>query len=160
MPKIVADIEANGLLDTVTEIHCICMINNDNESKYSFGPDILDEALLVFDSNTTIIGHNFVDYDLAALKKVMQFDYSGKVIDTMLWSQYLYPERPGGHSLEAWGDRLGYAKVEYEDWSTYTPEMLHRCEVDTALTQMVYRVLCQEADEEIEGFFIPEYKFL
>ena len=84
-------------------------------------------------------------------------DYKGKVIDTMLISQFLFPERPGGHSLEAWGEKLGFPKVEHEDWSVFTPEMLHRCDTDVTLTYLVYQALCKEAGEQIEGLSIPPY---
>lgn len=156
---IVVDIEADGLLPEITEVWCICMHNTENGEKFSFPPNILDEGLYVLNCNTIVIGHNFIGYDIPALKKVLGFDYQGKVIDTMILSQLLYPERPGGHSLAAWGERLGFPKVEHEDWSKYTPEMLHRCEVDVALTRLVYEALCNEAGEETEGMFIPEYRF-
>ena len=155
---IVCDIEANGLLPEATEVWCTCMHNMDNGAKYSFTPEILDEGLLVLESNDTLIGHNFIGYDLPVLKSVMGYDYHGKVIDTMILSQLLFPERPGGHSLAAWGERLGFAKVEHEDWSQYSEDMLHRCEVDVALTHMVYEALCNEAGGTFEGVPIPEYQ--
>ena len=156
---IVVDIEADNLLLEATEIHCICMLNTDNDERYSFYGQTLDEALLVLDSNSTIIMHNGVGYDIPVLKSIFGFNYKGLVVDTMLISQFLFPERPGGHSLEAWGQRLGYPKVEHEDWSVFTPEMLHRCEVDVELTAMVYEMLCSEAGETIEGLSIHEYQF-
>ena len=155
---IVIDCEANGLLPDANEVWCICMLNTENEETYDFGPEILDEALLVMDSNSTIIGHNFIGYDLPLLKKVMGFDYKGVVIDTMILSQLLYPERPGGHGLAAWGQRLGFPKVLHEDWSQYSTEMLHRCQVDVKLTHKVYETLCIEAGGTFEGVNIEEYK--
>jgi len=156
---IIVDIEANGLLEDANEIHCICMMNLDNSERYSFHGDFLDEALLVLDSNSTCIMHNGVGYDIPLLKSIFGFNYKGRVIDTMLMSQFLYPERPGGHSLESFGQKLGFPKVEHEDWSVFTPEMLHRCETDVTLTSMVYQALCSEAGETIEGFSLPEYRF-
>ena len=157
---IVVDIEANGLLPEATEVWCICMHNREMKTNYSFAPETLDEALLVLDSNATLIMHNGIDYDVPLLKKIFNFDFKGKVVDTMILSQLLFPERPGGHSLAAWGDRLGFAKVEHEDWTQYSPEMLHRCETDVRLTNMVYEALCKEAGEVLEGVVIPTYRFM
>ena len=156
---IVVDIEANGLMPDVNEVWCMCMHNTENGEKYSFPPDILDEGLLVLDSNDTIIGHNFIGYDLPVLKMVRGYDYHGTIIDTMILSQLLYPERPGGHSLAAWGERLGFPKVEHEDWSQYSKEMLHRCEVDVELTRLVYETLCNEAGEMFVGTPMAKYNF-
>ena len=153
---IVVDIEGNGLLPEINEVWCICMTNYENNESYSFPPHILDEALLVMDSQDCSIGHNVIGFDLPALKTVMGYDYHGTIIDTMILSQLLFPERPGGHSLAAWGERLGFAKVEHEDWSQYSEEMLHRCEVDVSLTKMVYEALCSEAGGTFEGGSIPE----
>ena len=156
---IVCDIEGNGLLPEINEVWCMCMYNTDNGENYSFPSNILDEGLLVLDSNDTVIGHNFIGYDIPALQKVMGYKYGGKVIDTMILSQVLYPERPGGHSLAAWGEKLGFPKVEHEDWSQYSDEMLHRCEVDVIITRLVYEALCKEAGEEVEGMTVPSYRF-
>lgn len=156
---IVCDIEGNGLPPEINEVWCMCVHNTDNGENYSFPPNILDEGLLVLDSNDTVIGHNFIGYDIPALQKVVGYKYGGKVIDTMILSQILYPERPMGHSLAAWGERLGFPKVEHEDWSQYSDEMLHRCEVDVIITRLVYEALCKEAGEVIEGTPISEYRF-
>jgi len=44
----------------------------------------------------------------------------------------------GPHSLAAWGYRIGRGKVEHEDWSQYSPEMMHRCVEDVEITHLVY----------------------
>ena len=147
------DIEADGLLDSITRVWCICM------EGASYPPDQLQLALSDMQEEDTLIFHNGLGYDLPALKMLHNFDYQGKVIDTMILSQLLYPERPMGHSLAAWGDRLGFPKVEHEDWSQFSDEMLHRCEVDVIITRLVYEALCKEAGEEIGGVSIAEYQF-
>jgi hypothetical protein len=45
----------------------------------------------------------------------------------------------GGHSIEAWGERLGIKKegVDIKDWSTPTEEMLRRCISDTAINRVI-----------------------
>jgi DNA polymerase I-like protein with 3'-5' exonuclease and polymerase domains len=51
------------------------------------------------------------------------------------------------HGLAAWGKELGYPKVEHEDWSTLTQEMIHRCEVDVEITDRVDDALVKEAGD-------------
>ena len=152
------DIEADGLLDTVTQVWCICL-EGAAWSPYRVERDWKAGALAEMQKEDTLIFHNGIGYDLPALKLLHGFNYQGKVIDTMILSQLLYPERPMGHSLAAWGERLGFPKVGHEDWSQFSDEMLHRCEVDVELTRLVYEALCKEAGEEVEGIYVPEYQF-
>jgi DNA polymerase III alpha subunit (gram-positive type) len=155
---IVVDIEADNLLPDVTEIHCICTKNIATEQCLDFYEDSLTQYSLLLQGETLIM-HNGIDYDIPLLKKIFNFDFKGKIVDTIILSQLLFPERPGGHSLEAWGERLGYPKVEHEDWSKFTPEMLRRCRTDVVLTAMVYEALCSEAGERVEGITVPSYRF-
>ena len=60
-------------------------------------------------------------------------------------SRLFNPDRPGGHSLAAWGDRLGFPKGDYSDWTGgLTEEMLTYCNRDTAVTLKLYEALKQE----------------
>lgn len=68
------------------------------------------------------------------------FDYN-KVSDTVVLSYLYNPALEGGHSLEAYGGRLRYPKVEHTDWTKYSEEMLHRCEVDVNLLELVHDAL-------------------
>src|SRR5690606_18964495 len=51
------------------------------------------------------------------------------------------PNLRGGHSLKAWGERLEDEKIDYSDFSRYTPEMLEYCQQDVSLTKQIYSVL-------------------
>jgi DNA polymerase-1 len=66
-----------------------------------------------------------------------------KVVDTFVLSQLYNPSYSGGHSLEAWGNRLNHPKTEHEDFSCLTPEMLEYCANDTTLTALLFRRLTQ-----------------
>ena len=76
--------------------------------------------------------------------------------DTMLLSQLLQPDRAGGHSLEAAGERDGRSKPEHEDWSRFSPEMLHRCSEDVEINHLLYNELQEEAYEPIQGLAYKE----
>lgn len=116
------------------------------------------EYLLKIDPDC-VVGHNILGFDLSALQRVWNVDYGvGEVdyfnilkvqfVDTLLLSQLLYPDREGGHSLAAWGDRLGFPKGEHSDWSQFTPEMLEYSQRDVQVTKKVYETLL----EEIHGY--------
>ena len=56
-------------------------------------------------------------------------------------SQMANPVRDGGHSLEAWGNTLGYPKIEYEDFTCFSEDMLKYCVRDVEITDKVYKAL-------------------
>ena len=147
--RLVVDIEANGLLDTITEVHCI--VCHDGDTYHKFPPDQLQAALWIMQESDTLVFHNGFGYDLPALKKVLGWEYNGRVIDTMILSQITRQERPGGHSLDAWGETLGYTKVQHEDWSVYSPEMMHRCTTDVEITMKVLEYFENKLGGQIRG---------
>ena len=61
------------------------------------------------------------------------------------------PQRPapkgvkGPHSVEAWGVRFGVPKPAHEDWSQFSPEMLHRCTQDVEIQHRILQALMTEA---------------
>ena len=73
-------------------------------------------------------------------------------MDTLVLSQLLDSRREGGHSLEAWGERLGHPKVEHNEWHTFSKEMLTRCEEDTRLNYKVYVYLSKIIDRNKLAF--------
>lgn len=149
------DIETDSLDPTV--IHCLYMqtliggdqvfVNQEQVSGYFKRSNIFNDA----GYNFNLIGHNILRFDLPVLQKLWGINYCVEpdifcgvkctIIDTLVWSRYLHPDRPGGHSLESWGGRLGFPKKEHKDFTTYTPEMLEYCKNDVLLTEKVYNHL-------------------
>lgn len=65
--------------------------------------------------------------------------------DTLVSSRLLSPSLEGGHSLEAWGQRLGFPKGDFKDWDAgYSPEMEAYCIQDTLVTEKLYKHLTAE----------------
>jgi len=144
MSILVADIEADGLLDTVANIWQISIIDYDTKEAFSYNDQgshgTIAEGLERMRVNLDpVVWHNGLGYDLWAIKKVLGtvLDWR-KVIDTLTLSRLGNPVRPGGHSLANWGEILGYPKVVHEDWSKWSPEMEQRCAVDTEITLKVF----------------------
>lgn len=155
--RLIFDIESDGLLDTITKLHCICTIDADTGDIRSFTPDKIEEGLAYLMSADTLIGHNIIAYDIPAIKIVSpQFNIEGiEILDTLVLARLikphlkelhfadkykaegLFPRMYGSHSLKAWGMRLGCHKGDFgqtTDWSEYTPEMLSYCEQDVIVT--------------------------
>jgi DNA polymerase I-like protein with 3'-5' exonuclease and polymerase domains len=53
------------------------------------------------------------------------------------------PQREA-HSLGHWGEKLGYPKGDYSDWTHYTHDMLLYCEQDVTVNEQVYKALLKE----------------
>lgn len=63
----------------------------------------------------------------------LSIDCSSRVIDTLVISRLLNFRVEGGHSLEAWGQRLGYPKSSWNDFSQWSQGLEDRCVGDTRI---------------------------
>ena len=149
---LICDIEADGLLDTATRVWCIVALDPSTNRRYDYGPDDIEQALSFLRRAKTLVLHNGIDYDLPLLAKLYGFEFRGRVIDTLLLSRLQNPARKvprgctsGPHSVEAWGIRLNRSKPSHEDWTQYSPEMLHRCAEDVEITARILDALVEEA---------------
>jgi len=155
MTTLIADLEANGLLDEVSKIHQITTIDADTGELHSYnGNNVIAGVQRLCDADR-IVGHNFIGYDIPAIRIVYAVEIDPrKVIDTLILSKLGNPDRPGGHTLASWGERLGHPKVEHEDWETWSPEMEHRCNEDTRITHKVFERLRPMLDQQPEAVAI------
>lgn len=99
------DIEADGLLDTITKIHCIVakemitgrvvrFYNDIHEIERGTDDYPLRYAIPAFEKATTLIGHNIIGYDNDVLERFLGINTKNKnIIDTLVWSQTLNPDR-------------------------------------------------------------------
>jgi DNA polymerase-1 len=70
------------------------------------------------------------------------------VSDTLVYSRLLNYSLDGGHSLQAWGERLGSEKIDFHDFSALTEEMITYCKQDVELTAKLYKHLLADIDIE------------
>lgn len=106
-----------------------------------------------------LIGHNFIQYDVPFLNRIMGYDwYKGfelndkrRIIDTLVMSRTQYVDRPavkgikgGPHGLEAWGERNGMPKPGIEDWTVFSMDMVKRLRDDVKNNVMTYVELIDE----------------
>jgi len=152
------DLEANGLLNQATKIHCGVFKNLHTGEITRFTPDNIEKMLEFLDSVDELIIHNGFGYDLPLIEKLYNYSFKGKVIDTLVVSRLLNPKRivpyncpnksATPHGLESWGYRVGRGKPEHDDWDNYSPAMLHRCEEDVHITELTYKYLFEEEAEK------------
>lgn len=167
--EVVFDIEANGLLDTLTEIHCLVVKDIHTGHVLSctdngYGYPRIKEGLDILVNAEKRIAHNGIGFDdLALLKLFPSLPLKPEAsLDTLLLAKFHYPnmfERDmksrkiqdkslwGRHSLEAWGIRLGCHKGSFgktNDWSTWTPEMQAYCEQDVEVLHKLYTLLASK----------------
>ena len=159
MSRWVFDLESDGLLDTISKIHCVVLRHVETDEVQTYGPSSIKAAMFTLMNAEEVIGHNIIDYDIPALQKVYPgFKLLGKVTDTIVLSRLVeanlaekdsithakdpesFPKRlTGSHSLKAWGLRLGDFKGDYDGgWENFSQEMLDYCVQDTQVTKALY----------------------
>lgn len=160
---ITIDLESDGLYYDVTKIHTIAIKIEDGATEvYTSSPikgskGSLSDAIEILKAhkNHTIVGHNIINYDLPVLKKILNFEHKGKVLDTLILSKLKYtnlllldsnnsklPKNlKGSHSLGAWGYRLGNYKGDYNDWSRLTEDMVEYNRQDVEVTYTLLQKL-------------------
>ena len=143
--RIVLDIETNKAHDI---IWCVVTRNIDNgEVKVWKHQEGLQKYL---DSCTSIMMHNGINFDGPVLKKNWKIIMrKTQVCDTLVISRLFSPSIEFGHSLEAWGNRLGFPKIEFKDFDGgLTEEMVSYCIQDTLVTQKLYEYLTKEMSHD------------
>ncbi len=174
--RVVADIEANELLERATRVWCLVAKDIDTGEEYYFhppldNPDNQDHCSQILSGNSTQkdfeyyhqirefakkvtlwVGHNFLSYDAPVLNKLVGTDIKlpDQIVDTLILSRLFNPERSGHakpHSLEAWGNRLGAKKSEFTDFSQFSPSMLEYCVQDLRVTHKLFFHLLEEGKE-------------
>jgi len=142
MSTLYFDLESDGLLSTLTKIHCIVTEDLDTGeiNAYYENPREIYHGLLALYQADRIVGHNIISYDIPAIRKLHPKWHCKSYDDTFILSCILRPLRPS-HSIESYANGM---KVENEDWSCLTMNMLDRCVIDTKVGASIYRGLLKE----------------
>lgn len=148
MARLYVDIETDGLLHQLSKVHCISIGDIDNEEiklyhdyPYDDRDGTIADGLQRLREASLIAGHNIIDFDLPAIRRVLGWKPVSEVYDTLVASRLIYSDIKdgdfdrwragrlpstliGSHSLKAWGYRLGENKGDYSGgWENYSPEM-------------------------------------
>ena len=129
------DIETDSL--DATKIYCAVTLEGGKYIEWISGTTLqeyLDDAI--------VVAHNGLSFDFPVLAKLWNVRLKlENMRDTLVLSMMDNPAREGGHSLKSWGERLGSAKIDFDDFSQYTEEMLEYCKQDVKLCSQVYNYL-------------------
>ena len=171
------DSESGNVISHPDTIFCIVARDLETHKTYVFGDSgLADFPLFRFkeflQTVDVLIAHNQINYDLPVLKAVLGIDYeifyaeskdipigcdtvagkSMRIIDTLLLSKLLNPDRFPGHGLAKFGRLLKDYKGDYVPENGWTDpelklnqEMLDYCKQDVKLNAKVYHYLLQEA---------------
>lgn len=198
--RVVLDVETNGLLHELDRVHSLVLRNIDTEEVYSCTdqPGYLPVArgLALLSEATQIVGHNIISFDFRAIQKVypsFQMRQNCDIYDTLVVSRVLWPELEpvdrqkfahiaskyiGRHSLAAWGERLGVAKIKFQEeskkdpdvdnvWDVWSDSMQTYCEGDTLVSLKLYEYFqtqpldprCQELEHEFAKVMARQEQF-
>lgn len=158
------DIETDGLLDTLSKVHCMCIID-DKGNVFKYRPETIKEGVdKLLNSDEDICGHNVIAFDIPALEKLygVHFEHD-RVVDTLVLGRLVYSNLSdidaglirrkvlpsnlfGRHSLKAYGYRLGvlkgtYAEETEDSWAVFNEEMLEYNVQDVVVTKALYEKL-------------------
>jgi DNA polymerase I len=107
--RIVLDIETNLAHDQIWL--CVTKDIETGEVRTWKHPTGLNDYL---SKATILVGHNLISFDAVILNRIWKTKIRLKnVYDTLIVSRLLDPSRETGHSLEAWGNTLGFHKIDY-----------------------------------------------
>ena len=149
---LIFDIESDGLLDTVTQIHILvtCDPTTNEIKKYLKTPielcdGTIEDGVRALHGADLIVGHNIIGFDLPLLEQLGYVDsylpLFKKCLDSFVLSQMVFSNEMKRHGLAAWGKRLGVSKPKHEDWSVLSHEMIHRCVEDVKINTLLYTKL-------------------
>jgi len=161
---LIFDLEGNGLLETITRLHCIVISELGKDHVYEYGPEQITEALAHLARADTLIGHNIQSYDLPVLRKLCEWAPrpACRIVDTLIAGRLILPHLAkidsevaarakdaafgqiyGKYALEAWGVRLGIAKigVEIDNFAEWSPEVQARCVSDVIVCKGLWQLL-------------------
>lgn len=188
------DIESNNLLaDSIdytsfpyklkdsARLWCIALYNiGTGHTHKAENENITKEWLSSVLANCSVlISHNGIKFDLLLLYLFGILDYEvaypeevkstvagNKItlIDTLILSRLFNPDRFGGHSLDSWGQRLGYHKIHWREeaielglidkdspkgaeFAQHHPKMTEYCIRDNEVTAKTFLELKKELDQ-------------
>jgi ribonuclease D len=130
---VVYDIETDGYLDELTMMSVAWTYDMGTGDWMEFDGNAknLIHYLNTFDIQ---VAHHGYGFDIPALKKITGLNVTPPLFDTMVAARLRHPDILGGHSLKAWGKRLGILKGTVmegdegdtdvaEVYGTYSPEL-------------------------------------
>lgn len=148
-----SDIETDGFDATKVHVMSVTDLKEVTKPTRSFSTWDYDRMRDLMAEDVTWIFHNGHSFDKPMLEKLLGVEMKGDLIDTLAVSWYLYPML-NRHGLAWWGEELGIAKPEIDDWVNLSlEEYVNRCEEDvriqTKLWQQMWKHLILLYGDEV-----------
>lgn len=187
---LIGDIEATNLLNHESidytsspyklkddfKIHCASMEDIETGKEYNFDPSNIDLLPELMDKADGFCFHNGIGYDYLAIRLYWGLDaytispdvgqrdvWNGKekdIEDSLCLSKALNPDRYGGHSIDSYGKRFKFEKIDWRaraialglitkscpkgaEFREYHPEMLTYCTRDKDVGKKTW-LACKE----------------
>jgi len=122
------DIETDGLDATVIWVLCAINIGTGEEVTLTDPIKIREWINVQLANGCIFVGHNIISFDAPTLNRLLGTRIPVRcLVDTFVLSMLYSPSLAGGHSLGAWGQRLGFPKTEFNDWSRLSEDMVLYC---------------------------------
>lgn len=140
---VICDVETDAYGNRATKIQCIVCIDIDTGEEHVFRYPLA--GFKDFARNVhNWVGHNFLCFDLPKLSEFADVEIrQSSVVDTLVVSRLLNPDRPGGHSLGQWGEVLGvkkeFADVTEEFFGILSDDLVNRCISDCRINLKLYQ---------------------
>ena len=162
--RLAFDLETDGLLPTLTKIHCMSVVNidsNDTPDLY-VGPDVA-EGITRLEKADLLTAHNGICFDWEVVERF----YPGridikKIWDTLTMARLREPWRRRQRLVD-WGNELKVMKGDYKGgWETYSEEMGKYCIQDAEVQRALFNHLepklsswsdrCKEIEHRVAYF--------
>lgn len=160
---LIFDLETDGLLDSVTKIHCLVIKDTADNSILVCNKqhENIELGLKLLMKGDRIVGHNVIKYDIPVIRKLypwFSIDES-LVMDTIVCTRLIFTNLKdtdenliltkdfpsklrGSQSLEAWGFRMGNYKGDYVGgWDEWSQDMEDYCVQDVQVTHDLAKVI-------------------
>jgi DNA polymerase I len=141
---LIMDIETDAL--DATRIWVICTEDYNTGEKQQFLntdtiPEERERFLDYLNGYDKFVFHNGIGFDAPVINKLLGTEVIPLecVADTLILSRLFDYGVQGGHSLKAWGLRLGNFKLDFNDFTMLTEEMVKYCHQDVTVTRMLFK---------------------
>jgi hypothetical protein len=167
------DTEYNNInSEKATKVWCISAVDVRTGETFSFQPkgegedqyhnQFAEEFREFIKDYDVFVGHHFWGAEAPVCRNLLGIEFDpDTVIDTLVLSRLQRPAPPyadkspefkrlgwdnrlGGHGLAAWGNRMGYHKIVFDNFSEYTHEMGTYCDKDVLVNKKMFLYLLWE----------------
>jgi len=155
---IFADVEGDDFLPGLSRIWVLVIGDQTGRIAYADqrGYPSIKEGLERLKAAPKVCFHNGMDYDFWAINKL----YPGtlrqdQIVDSLILCRMKWPE--SNHSLDLLGERVGYDKLHFNDFSKFTPEMVTYCLRDVEILQHFWPRISDYAEKYSQAVEAEHY---